>query len=215
MALIDLFKKQETQIEPIQEDRAYNLFLNGGYFGTGSDNTSNFYINKIPHLKKGTDLICGLVSNLPIVLQKETNKGVKSISNDGRLFLLNNEVNSMQTSSKWKADIVRDLLLNGKAYSIIERDKNKIISIHRVEYVDTKMYLDNRGIPVDAEISYILNGKQYSAKSYEMLIIENPNGGVLHTNRETLNDIVEEYTNYKALISNTAMPLGVLKQMVE
>lgn len=207
MNLFNIFK-------PKQEERAFNdLFLSGGksYFATNNDNTKNVYIDQIPHLKKGTDLICGLISNLPIVLNQETEKNIKAIKNDDRLKLLNSEANFIKTSAKFKADMVRDLLLEGKAYAIIERNGNKPVSLHRVEHINTKTYTDNKGIPIEQEISYLLHGNQFTDKNYNMLIIENPNGGIINTNRQVLNDILEEYKTYKHLMDNTAKPLGVLQ----
>lgn len=210
MNLFNIFKKEQPK-----EERAFNdLFLNGGrnFFAVNNnDNTKNVYINQIPHLKKGTDLICGLISNLPIVLNQETEKNIKTIKTDSRLKLLNNEASQITTSAKFKADIVRDLLLEGKAYAIIERNRNKVISLHRVEHINTQIYTDNKGIPLEQEISYLLHGKQYTDKNYNMLIIENPNGGIINTNRSLLNAILEEYQTYQHLMDNTAMPLGVLQ----
>lgn len=207
MKILNLFNKNET------EERAYDLFLSSNsYMGfNNNDNTKNDYIESIPNLKKGVDLICGLISNLPITLNQETEQSIKTLNNDYRLKFLNHEANFITTSAKFKADMVRDLLLNGKAYAVIEKDKNRIMGLHHVKHVDTKVFVDKNGFPIDQEISYLLYGKQYKKQSNELLIIENPNGGILNTNRRVLNDILDEYQAYKDLLENTALPLGALK----
>lgn len=194
-----------------QEERSYNTFLQGGSMPLfTNESNKNIYLEKIPSLKKGNDLLCGLISNLPIKLIQEKSD-IKEIKDDYRLKLLNNEANLLTTSSAFKSEMVHDLLLEGKAYAVIERKGNKILGLHRVLHQSTQIRINKDGFPISEEITYILHGKTYTKESYEMIVIENPNGGILNKNRSLLNDIIEEYETYKQLTENCAMPLGVLK----
>lgn len=195
-----------------QEDRSYNTtFLQGGSMPLfTNESNKNIYLEKIPSLKKGNDLLCGLISNLPIKLIQEKSD-IKESNNDYRLKILNDEANLITTSSTFKSNMVHDLLFEGKAYAVIERKGNKVIGLHHVKHQDTQLYLDKSGFPLFQEITYILHGNTYTKEDNQMLIIENPNGGILNKSRSLLNDILEEYETYKQLTENCAMPLGVLK----
>ncbi|CUP04851.1 phage portal protein%2C HK97 family [Clostridium baratii] len=194
-----------------QEQRSYNTFLQGGSMPLfTNESNKNIYLEKIPSLKKGNDLLCSLIANLPINLIKEKSN-IEEIENDYRLKFLNKEANSITTSSSFKSAMIHDLLFDGKAYAVIERKGNKILGLHHVKHQNTQLYLDKNGFPLYSKITYILHGKTYTKESYEMVIIENPNGGILNKNRSLLNDILEEYETYKRLTENCAMPLGVLK----
>lgn len=194
-----------------QEERSYNTFLQGGSMPLfTNESNKNIYLEKIPSLKKGNDLLCGLIANLPIKLIQEKSD-IKEIKDDYRLKLLNNEANLLTISSAFKSEMVHDLLFEGKAYAVIERKGNKILGFHRVLHQSTQIRINKDGFPICEEITYVLHGKTYTKESYEMIVIENPNGGILNKNRSLLNDILEEYETYKQLTENCAMPLGVLK----
>lgn len=194
-----------------QEERSYNTFLQGGSMPLfTNESNKNIYLEKIPSLKKGNDLLCGLISNLPIKLIQEKSD-IKENNNDYRLKILNDEANLITTSSTFKSNMVHDLLFEGKAYAVIERKGNKVIGLHHVKHQNTQLYLDENGFPLCQEITYILHGNTYTKEDNQMLIIENPNGGILNKNKSLLNDILEEYETYKQLTENCAMPLGILK----
>ncbi|MGL4572772.1 MAG: phage portal protein [Clostridium sp.] len=193
-----------------QEERSYNTFLQGGSMPIfTNESNKNIYLEKIPSLKKGNDLLCGTISSLPIKLIQEK-EDVKEI-NDYRLKFLNDEANLITTSSAFKSAMLHDLLFEGKAYAVIERKGNKVCGLHHVKHQSTQFYLDNNGFPLCQEITYILHGNTYTKEDNQMLIIENSNGGILNKSRSLLNDVIEEYETYKQLTENCAMPLGVLK----
>lgn len=208
MNLFDIFKQKEQEPQEIEE-----RFLSGGRnfsLSFNDDKNKNIYMEKIPHLKKGVDLISSLIASLPIQLQQE-NESIKVIANDNRLKLLNLEPNVITTASKFKAQLVNDLVLKGRAYALIERKGTKITGLHYVKCVNVDTYRNDKGIPVKQEIHYILGGKQYSADMNDFLIIHNPNGGILDNSRETLQKIIEEYEAYEQLLNNTARPRSVLQ----
>lgn len=210
MGILDIFSKSNENKQ--EEIRSYNTFIQGRaipIFEEVSD--KNRYLENIPSLKKGSDIIVSMVSNLPIKLIKEDGNKIKQIKNDYRLSILNNEVNAIETSMEFKSKVIKDLIFDGKSYAKIEKKGNKILGLHHVKEQSTKLYLDKNGYPLHREIAYVLHNKNYTSSEEDMLIVSNPNNGILNTNRSLLNNILEEYSAYQTLTENAASPLAILK----
>lgn len=206
MKIIDIFKPKREVIE--ERSNITSFQSNTVMFGFNNEN-ANVYLKKIPLLKKGVNLISTTIANLPIQLIKEENEEI-AIVNDYRLKFLNRESNYITNANKFKAKLIEDMIIYGKGYAVIEKQGNIILGLHNVKFVNEKLMVDKNGFPVSSEISYILNGKQYSSDIEDMLIVENPNGS-LYDNREVLNDIVDEYEAYSKMLKNSANPFGILK----
>ena len=112
-----------------RELRATELLLQA--FLTADEITKEKALN-IPAVSACTDIISKLVATLPIKLYSENDGRVKEIV-DYRTRLLNDETGDTLDAFQFKKAIVEDYLLMGNGYAYINRNRNKIKSIHYVK----------------------------------------------------------------------------------
>lgn len=104
-----------------------DLLLSAGLRG---DNITTEKAMQIPAVAMGVNLIANTVSMLPIKLyQEEEGEQTHEIKGDTRIFLLNDETGGTLDGFQFKSAMTRSLLLNGKAYAYIEKQKNDIKAI--------------------------------------------------------------------------------------
>lgn len=104
-----------------------DLLLSAGLRG---DNITTEKAMQIPAVAMGVNLIANTVSMLPIKLyQEEEGEQTHEIKGDTRTFLLNDETGGTLDGFQFKSAMTRSLLLNGKAYAYIEKQKNDIKAI--------------------------------------------------------------------------------------
>lgn len=144
----------------IVEERSINIGL-VEMFKTNGIYISEKVVDKIPVVSESVAKIAGSIAQMPILLYCESNLKVERQYNDYREFLLNQEICEYETAFKFKYDLVSDLLYYGKSYHYIERQGNKIKTLHRVDprTVTKKEFIDDKGIVKNIEISYTLNNK--------------------------------------------------------
>lgn len=204
---MNLFSKNKER-----EQREFNTAI-AEIFSNNNIYISDKIVEKLPSVYESINKISSQIAQLPLYLYKENDDfSVEKIKNDYRCFIVNEESSQYETSYKIKYDIVRDLLLYGKSYNYIQRNGNKITGIHHVEYktVTIKEYIDDNGILIDYDCHFILNNKSIIKNSYDMLIINYSNVGIL--NSENLLQLMIEYDKtLKFGLQNASMPLGVLK----
>lgn len=120
----------------------------------------------IPAVSACTDIISKLVATLPIKLYSENDGRVKEIV-DYRTRLLNDETGDTLDAFQFKKAIVEDYLLMGNGYAYINRNRNKIKSIHYVK--ENNVVPFGNVDPIFKKYELQVNGVKY--RDYEFLKI--------------------------------------------
>lgn len=180
-------------------------------------NTNKVYISKqsiekLPIIQESIKKICGSIASLPIELIQKQKDRNNIIEDDIRLYLLNVEANNYLTSYNLKYRICEDLLLYGKSYCYIERKGIKIESLHPVDFqtVTEKNSIDKNGIIQSKDIEFTLNNTLQKRNSYEVLIVDTGNKGVLNSSK-LLELLIKHDEMLENVIKNISMPSGFLK----
>lgn len=214
--------EERSQITYTSDQNAAIFFSN---FGTGNFVTEEEAI-KIPSVAACIELISGSIASLPIYLYKENEKGeVERVSEDRRVFLLNNEPNPMMNAYNFKKRIVKDYLLYGTSYTKMEKARNTVLELYPFDMkntVVTKYLID--GYKHDAEIKLAIygtdgKGLERKFKPYELITIlkDSDDGitskGVLQTGNEILSLAINESEYTSNILKNGALPIGVIQTM--
>lgn len=168
---------------------------------------------QIPSLKAGIGFIADLVSSLEIKLHKVTDGKVETISDDYRLRLLNDETGDMLNSYQMKQSLVRDFIVAGNGYVYLNKDRNRIISIHYVE--PSRVSVTPSVDPIFKDGKLIVNGVLYD--NYDFIIfakntINGLNGkGLLDEN----SDILELAYNTLAFANSNIKAGGIKRGVVK
>lgn len=196
------------------EERNYQLIIDSMFKASGVFIDESI-IEKIPLLKECINLISNQVAQLPIhVHKRDTSKAIECL-NDYREYVLNNEPNEFSNGYAFKYDLVKDYLLYGVSYHLIEREGLNIKSFTRVnpKSVNLKKYLDSNGRVVDIDVEYTLNNKRCTTNIYNFFIVSNSSDfnskGILNSS-EFLKLIAEQNKLLQTAITNMAHPSGIL-----
>ena len=207
------FKKKEI------EDRNYSTALNSLFH-------SNFtFLNeddalKIPAIKNGLELIASSIAALPIYLYKEKNGQVEKIFGDNREFLLNKEPNFLETAYNLKKKMVKDFILYGGSYALLEKDGLNIDAIYNINAstITAELLINNKGIPIGVDYKFALNGKPLNADITEMLVCldasmdgATTNRGLLKDGQKLLNLMKNEIDLHNSFLENGAVVKAVLQ----
>lgn len=207
------FKKKEI------ENRNYSTALNSLFH-------SNFiFLNeddalKIPAIKNGVELIASSIAALPIYLYKEKNGQVEKIFGDNREFLLNKEPNLLETAYNLKKKMVKDFILYGGSYALLEKDGLNIDAIYNINAstITAELLINNKGIPIGVDYRFALNGKPLNADITEMLVCldasmdgSTTNRGLLKDGQKLLNLMKNEIDLHNSFLENGAVVKAVLQ----
>lgn len=152
-----LFKRKKEErveppaIEPSIDEGLLRLLL-------GSGNLTKEQALNIPALAAGVDIISDTVASLPVKLYREENGKVEEID-DVRVDLINDETGDTLDGFQFKKALVMDYLLEGNGYAYINRQRNKVKSLHYVEarYVSVLLNSD----PIFKDYDILVNGRTY------------------------------------------------------
>ena len=179
---------------------------------------------RIPSVVFCVELISGSVAQLPIYLYKENEKGeVEKVPNDRRVFLLNNEPNSLLNGYNLKKKIVKDYLFYGASYTKMDKVRNNVLEIHPFDMKNvqvTKYVRDGYKYSADIKLmTYGHDGKGMERifKPLEMITVlrDTEDGitsrGVLEEGGKTLQLALNEVEYSNNILKNGALPIGVLQ----
>lgn len=197
-----------------------NVGMYGFANGVSGDKYSAEQLLSIPVAKVCTDLICNSIKTLPIELYERVNENtVKKITDDYRLFLLNNTPNCISTGTDFKAKLIQDLLLHGNAYVQIEKDGNNITSLWNIDACDIsikKLFDENKPYIVK-DIKIQVEGYKDLLNMDEVMIStvsSTDNGltgeGVISRGFRTIELALNEIELSKNLMNNGASPMSVI-----
>ena len=208
-----LFKKKEV------ENRNYSTSLNS-LFHSNFITVNEDDALKIPSVKNGIELISGSIASLPVYLYKEVDGQVKKVFGDNREFLLNNEPNFVETAYNMKKKMVKDFILHGGTYSLLEKAGLNVDAIYNVNAnaITVELLVNDRGIPVGADYKFALNGKPLTADITEMLVCLDASDdgattkrGILKDGQKLLNLMNNEIDLHNAFLENGAVVKSVLQ----
>ena len=129
-----LTREKEEEVVEQRAKRDLNVYLNGVITGTSSDRYTAEQVLTIPVANACLAIIVNSIKDLPIELYERIDeKTVKSLTDDYRIRLLNNQPNTVSTGVDFKARMIRDIVLHGNAYVEIEKDGNKIESLWNLD----------------------------------------------------------------------------------
>ena len=129
-----LTREKEEEVAEQRAKRDLNVYLNGVITGTSSDRYTAEQVLTIPVANACLSIIVNSIKDLPIELYERIDeKTVKSLTDDYRIRLLNNQPNTVSTGVDFKARMIRDIVLHGNAYVEIEKDGNKIESLWNLD----------------------------------------------------------------------------------
>lgn len=201
------------------ENRNYSTALNSLFH-------SNFiFLNeddalKIPAIKNGVELIASSIAALPVYLYREVDGQVEKILNDNREFLLNKEPNFIETAYNLKKKMVKDFILYGGSYALLEKDGLNIDAIYNINAstITAELLINNKGIPIGVDYKFALNGKPLNADITEMLVCldasmdgATTNRGLLKDGQKLLNLMKNEIDLHNSFLENGAVVKAVLQ----
>ena len=129
-----LTREKEEEVVEQRAKRDLNVYLNGVITGTSSDRYTAEQVLTIPVANACLAIIVNSIKDLPIELyERMDEKTVKSLTDDYRIRLLNDQPNTVSTGVDFKARMIRDIVLHGNAYVEIEKDGNKIESLWNLD----------------------------------------------------------------------------------
>lgn len=207
MGIFNFFNRNKN----IEERRSSNviseMFVNNKVY------ISDKVVEKLPSVYEGINKISAQIAQIPLYLNRDKgNSSIEKVSNDYRNFLINRESSSFDISFKLKYNMVRDLLLYGKSYNYVKKVRGKIDGIHHIDYktVTVKEFIDDDGVVMDIDYSFILNKKNVTKNYTDMLIVDYNDTGIL--NSSSLLELMIDHDNaLKHGLENAARPSGLLK----
>lgn len=181
------------------------------YFSTSfSSNISNLVVTEeqamqIPAFKACVNLITNTIAALPINLMQHEGENVTFKNNDPRLQMLKNP-NVIDTASTLKVELVKDLLLYGKAYLY-----NNGIELHvlKANHV-TEEYYSNDGFTIgDIQYNYNFDGT-HTIDNKKIIRFDSGTKGIL-SNSDVLETAINAQTYNKQILKHGSFGIGLLK----
>lgn len=156
----------------------------------------------IPSLAGCVELISNTVASIPIKLYKE-GEGVTEEIKDNRVSLLNDDTGDTLDGFQFKKALVEDYLLSGNGYAYINKERNKVKSLH---YVDCRSVSVNMNVdPIFKSYDILVNGGTYREFEFLKVTRKTKNGvtgtGIIDENNTAIsvayNTLVFENTLVK------------------
>ena len=204
MSFLDnIFNKNQKEIRSAETGSLLEYLEGNTQVSVNEDN-----VLQVSAIKNAVDLIAGTISTFEVNLYDKNGKKIE----DNRTFLLNNEPNDFESASKYKKDIVKDMLLNGKSYTFIDK---KGLSIEGLYYIKSSQVtrtdvIGKNGLIMDKRYNFTLNNVSLEKNSFNMLEVDYGKG-ILKENSNLLQTLIyiNDFDNY--LFKNAILPSGMLE----
>ena len=139
----------------------------------------------IPALSGCMEFICGIAASLPIKLYRSGPEKEEEITDDPRLYILNEDTGDLLTGPEWKKAFFIDYILCGRAWAYLNMELNRLKSLH---YVDNQaVSVSTNEDPIFKEAVVWVNGTAYQPYEFIHMARNSRNGvrgeGLLDTNR--------------------------------
>lgn len=130
---------------------------------------------EIPTIAATLNLIKGTVRNIPLKLyEKDENGQVHEVANDERVFMLNFESGDTLNASQIRDAIIEDYYLNGGGYIYINREGNKIKSLHYVE--NENVSTQHNQHPIFKDYNILVYNKTYHPCDFVKILRDTKDG---------------------------------------
>lgn len=181
--------------------------------GISTDTITKEQALNIPAVSACVEIISDTVASLPIKLYQDLDGKVQEVINDDRIKLLNDETGDTLDSFQYKKAVIEDYLLNGAAYTYINRQRNKIKSLH---------YVDNQSVsivsnfdPIFKSNDILVNGGTYRDFEFIKLTRKTKDGatgrGILAENNKMLSVAYNSLDFEESLVKTGGNKRGFLK----
>lgn len=157
---------------------------------------------EIPAFSAAVDFISSTVAMLPVKLYREIPEQHKTeeITDDRRLFLLNDEANPVMSALDAKRAQVRDMLINGAGYLYIDRAK----ALYYVKHGDISVQSNSE--PIFRDFDILVGAKRYFPFNFVILTRSSSDGvtgrGAVQEHK-TLLSAMYNALKYENVISRT------------
>lgn len=200
-----LHQKEERESMTLEE-----LLLSAGL--AANEVTKEQALN-IPAVSACVGLISDTIAGLPIYLYKEENGRVTKIENDERVKLLNDDTKDTLDGFQFKKALVEDYLLCGAGYSYINRDGNKVKSLHYVS--NNNLSVNINADPIFKSYDILVNGATYRDFEFIKLTRKTKDGvtgkGILSENNKMLSVVYNSLIFEEVLVKTGGNKKGFLK----
>ena len=125
---------------------------------------------EIPAFSSAVDFIAETVSMLPVKLYCENSENgtTEEITDDKRLFLLNDEANGIMGADIAKQAVLRDMLTYGSGFIYAERDHfGEIAALYHVKKADVSVM--SNGKPIHKDFNILVGSKRYEPWNFVIL----------------------------------------------
>ena len=131
----------------------------------------------IPAVSTSISFIAGTIAGLPIKFYRINDDGsIQEDENDYRLSLLNDSTGDLLDANQWKFAMIVDYLLEGNAYTVVNKVGNTIKSIN---YVDNMYVAVTPSVnPIFKSVWIYINGQEFREFNV-MRLVRNSKDGVI------------------------------------
>lgn len=170
-------------------------------------------VMQISAVRGCVEMISNTVATIPIKLYKETEDTVEEVKDDRRVYLLNDDSGDSLDVFQMKKALVKDYLISGNGYLYINRQGNKVKSLHYVDERFVAVSTNNNPIFKDADFS--INGQIYEPYRLIKLLRNTKDGfkgsGIVEENKELLAIAYNTMLFEKNLVASGGNKKGVIK----
>ena len=173
----------------------------------GTDDMDAEKALEIPAFSMAVDFIANTAAMLPIKLFRDdpNAKTAVEITSDNRLFLLNDEGNSIMGAAACRAAQIRDMLIYGSGFLYINKDVfGEVQSLHYVKKSDVSVMSNSD--PIFRNFNILVGGRKYAPFDF-VILARNSKDGVTGTGavdeHKTLLSAMYSTMKYEASIAKT------------
>ena len=132
---------------------------------------------EIPAVSAAVNFIAGTIASLPIRLYNSNDKvqTATEITEDNRLYLLNEESGDTLNPTEIKRAVIRDMLLDGTGYMHIERSGNEVSALRYVR--DSAVSVEKNSDAIYKTLRMLVDGRVYNPWDFVILSRNSVDGG--------------------------------------
>ena len=132
---------------------------------------------EIPAVSAAVNFIAGTIASLPIRLYNSNDKvqTAAEITEDNRLYLLNEESGDTLNPTEIKRAVIRDMLLDGTGYMHIERSGNEVSALRYVR--DSAVSVEKNSDAIYKTLRILVDGRVYNPWDFVILSRSSVDGG--------------------------------------
>lgn len=132
---------------------------------------------EIPAVSAAVNFIAGTIASLPIRLYNSNDEvqTAAEITEDNRLYLLNEESGDTLNPTEIKRAVIRDMLLDGTGYMHIERSGNEVSALRYVR--DSAVSVEKNSDAIYKTLRMLVDGRVYNPWDFVILSRNSVDGG--------------------------------------